>query len=108
MLLKVATLQDEVTDPVKQPSSVVEISENQIDQVMSMLNEADPTAPESDPPGQYRNWIQEIFVGSNKHLFIYLKVIMFNLHYIELQQLEQQVNGMGPLIDAELELVDRR
>ena len=51
MLLKVATLQDEVTDPVKQPSSVVEISENQIDQVMSMLNEADPTAPESDPPG---------------------------------------------------------
>ena len=51
MFLKVATLQEEVTDPVKQPSSVVEISENQIDQVMSMLNEADPTAPESDPPG---------------------------------------------------------
>ena len=33
---------------------------------------------------------------------------MLNLHFIELQQLEQQVNGMGPLIDAELELVDRR
>merc|ERR1711936_1243029 len=43
---------------------------------MSMLNEADPTAPESDPT--------------------------------ELAPLENQVNGMGPLIDAELELVDRR
>jgi len=74
--VEVATLREEVIDPAKQPSPVVEISENQIDQVMSMLNEADPTAPESDP--------------------------------VELQQLEQQVNGMGPLIDAELELVDRR
>ena len=26
----------------------------------------------------------------------------------DLGPLEQQVNGMGPLIDAELELVDRR
>jgi len=74
--VEVATLREDVTDPTKQSAAVVEISENQIDQVMSMLNEADPTAPESDP--------------------------------IELQQLEQQVNGMGPLIDAELELVDRR
>jgi len=74
--VEVATLREDVTDPAKQPPVTVEISENQIDQVMSMLNEADPTAPESDPT--------------------------------ELQQLEQQVNGMGPLIDAELELVDRR
>ena len=28
--------------------------------------------------------------------------------FLDLVPLEQQVNGMGPLIDAELELVDRR
>ena len=47
-------MREEVIDPAKQPSPVVEISENQIDQVMSMLNEADPTAPESDPVGKYQ------------------------------------------------------
>ena len=38
---------------------------------------------------------------SRQHIFLIM-------YFIELQQLEQQVNGMGPLIDAELELVDRR
>ena len=51
---QVATLREDVTDPAKQTPVTVEISENQIDQVMSMLNEADPTAPESDPTG--RSW----------------------------------------------------
>ena len=31
---------------------VCEISEEKIDRVMSMLNEADPTMPESDPIGK--------------------------------------------------------
>jgi len=74
--VEVATLREDASDVAKQPAYVVEVSEGTIDQVMSMLNEADPTLPESDPP--------------------------------ELGALEQQVNGMGPLIDAELELVDRR
>jgi len=74
--VEVATLHEESSEATKQPSTVAEVSEGKIDQVMSMLNEADPTLPESDPA--------------------------------ELAPLEHQVNGMGPLIDAELELVDRR
>ena len=56
--------------------TLTEISEGRIDQVMLMLNEADPTSPESDP--------------------------------LELGPAEDQVNAMGPLIDAELESIDRR
>ena len=55
---------------------VNEISEDKIDKVLSMLHEADPTQPESDP--------------------------------VELPGLEDQAHQMGPLIDAELEAVDRR
>jgi len=53
-----------------------EISEERIDSVLDMLNEADPTSPESDPRG--------------------------------LAAAEDGVNAMGPLIDAELEAIDRR
>merc|ERR1739844_12929 len=73
--VEVKTLDDDTAAIAQQPV-VLEIRENKIDQVMSMLNEADPTLPESDP--------------------------------IELEPLEEQVNGMAPLIDTELELVDRR
>jgi len=56
----------------------LEISEDKIDKVLNMLNEADPTAPESgDPP--------------------------------ELAGAEEGViNSMAPLIDTELEKIDRR
>ena len=48
---QVATLHEESSEATKQPSTVAEVSEGKIDQVMSMLNEADPTLPESDPAG---------------------------------------------------------
>ena len=48
---QVATLHEESSEAPKQPSTVAEVSEGKIDQVMSMLNEADPTLPESDPAG---------------------------------------------------------
>ena len=35
---------------------MVQVSEGTIDQVMSMLNEADPTLPESDPTGIFLYW----------------------------------------------------
>ena len=44
-------MNDDASDVAKQPTVVLEVSENKIDQVMSMLNEADPTLPESDPAG---------------------------------------------------------
>ena len=49
--MQVATLHEESSEATKQPSTVAEVSEGKIDQVMSMLNEADPTLPESDPVG---------------------------------------------------------
>ena len=48
---QVATLHEESSEATKQPPTVAEVSEGKIDQVMSMLNEADPTLPESDPAG---------------------------------------------------------
>ena len=50
-IAQVATLREDASGVSKQPTSVVEVSESKIDQVMSMLNEADPTLPESDPSG---------------------------------------------------------
>ena len=50
---QVKTLDDDTTGIAQQPTVVLEISENKIDQVMSMLNEADPTLPESDPIGNF-------------------------------------------------------
>ena len=73
-----------------------------------MLNEADPTAPESDPIGKFKI---SFYRKKKKILYICKRIyliICFTSIILELQQLEQQVNGMGPLIDAELELVDRR
>ena len=49
---QVKTLDDDTAAIAQQPV-VLEISENKIDQVMSMLNEADPTLPESDPIGNF-------------------------------------------------------
>ena len=49
--MQVATVHEESSEATKQPSTVAEVSEGKIDQVMSMLNEADPTLPESDPAG---------------------------------------------------------
>ena len=49
--MQVATLHEESSEAPKQPSTVAEVSEGKIDQVMSMLNEADPTLPESGPAG---------------------------------------------------------
>jgi hypothetical protein len=51
-IAQVATLREDASGVSKQPTSVVEVSESNIDQVMSMLNEADPTLPESDPSGK--------------------------------------------------------
>ena len=107
---QVATLHEESSEATKQPSTVAEVSEGKIDQVMSMLNEADPTLPESDPAGRlsisYQSF-EYIFVIQNCR--ITNKMYLSRIKYIsELAPLEHQVNGMGPLIDAELELVDRR
>ena len=107
---QVATLHEESSEATKQPSTVAEVSEGKIDQVMSMLNEADPTLPESDPAGMLSISYQLFECG-----FVILNCRITNEMYIsrikyisELAPLEHQVNGMGPLIDAELELVDRR
>ena len=43
-------MEDDISAVPQQPV-VSEISEEKIDRVMSMLNEADPTMPESDPIG---------------------------------------------------------
>ena len=67
----------EVVSPQEEEAIAVhEISGEKIDRVLSLLHEADPTSPETDP--------------------------------LELPGLEDQVNQMGPMIDAELEAVDRR
>ena len=107
---QVATLHEDSSEANKQPSTVAEVSEGKIDQVMSMLNEADPTLPESDPAGMLSISYQLFECG-----FVILNCRITNEMYIsrikyisELAPLEHQVNGMGPLIDAELELVDRR
>ena len=54
----------------------VQIDESKIDEVLTMLNDSDPTTDASDDP--------------------------------RLPALEGHVNAMGPLIDSELETVDRR
>lgn len=75
--VQVKTLQQVTADDTSNKvTTVKEISEATIDRLMNLLNEADPTTPETDP--------------------------------VELKALEAQVEAMGPLIDAELERVDRR
>ena len=107
---QVATLHEESSEATKQPSTVAEVSEGKIDQVMSMLNEADPTLPESDPAGMLSISYQLFECGFViQNCRITNEMYISRIKYIsELAPLEHQVNGMGPLIDAELELVDRR
>ena len=59
-IVQVATLREDASGASIQPTSVVEVSESKIDQVMSMLNEADPTLPESDPSGMHHYIFENI------------------------------------------------
>ncbi len=76
--VEVKTLKDDEIEAAAAAGALgpVEISEDRIDRVLTLLNDSDPTTDENDDP--------------------------------ELNVLEDHVNRMGPMIDNELEKVDRR
>ena len=73
---QVATLHDESSEATKQPSTVAEVSEGKIDQVMSMLNEADPTLPESDPAGRLSIYINHL------NIFLLFRIVELQIKCI--------------------------
>lgn len=73
----------------------VEINEEKIDRLLHLLHEADPSNPDQDTQ-EMLNLEGKITVV-NCELFAFLSVVCV-----------EQVNSMGPLIDTELERVDRK